>query len=125
MATGGEHSLPYQFSSAEWQINDPGDAGAIPADKSGIVELVSAAAETRTLAAPVSPFIFLLLTFKTDGGDITLTCSTTLNVTANNTITFDTAGECILLVSVPSGANYRWRALSCLPEADTATLSTV
>ena len=33
-------------------ITDPGDAGAIPVTGSGQVALVSAGAETRTLAAP-------------------------------------------------------------------------
>jgi hypothetical protein len=106
-------------------IADPGDAGAIPNNKSGICELVSEGLETRTLAAPTQAFLLLLLAFQTDGGDITLTCASTLNVTANNTITFDTAGEMILLVSVPSGSGYVWRAMSCLPETDTASLSTV
>lgn len=125
MATGGEHNLPQQMSTAEWVIPDPGDGGAIPSGKTGVVELVSAAAETRTLAAPDRPGLRLILCFKTDGGDITLTCATTLNVTANNTITFDTAGEMIELVSITSGSDYRWRALANLPEGDTASLSTV
>lgn len=120
-----EHRVPSDFARAPWVIPDPGDAGAIPNSKTGLVELVTGGAETRTLAAPTLPWLRLTLAFKTDGGDCVVTCATTVNVTANNTITFDTAGEMIELVSVPSGANYRWRALSCLPEGDTASLSTV
>ena len=120
----GVHNFLYEMSEAfdTERITDPGDAGAIPVTQSGLCALVSAAAETRTLAAPARAGLFLLLAFRTDGGDITLTCATGLNVTGNTTITFDTAGECILLVSVPSGTGYVWRAMSCLPEADTATL---
>lgn len=119
-----EHRVPSDFANADWIIPDPGDAGAIPNSQSGIVELVSGGAETRTLAAPVRAWLRLTLAFKTDGGDCVVTCATTLNVTANNTITFDTAGEMIELVSVPSGSDYRWRALACLPEGDSASLST-
>ncbi len=118
-------AMPSAMDGVQWLITDPGDAGAIDVTRSGICQLVSGGAETRTLAAPTSPGLRLILAFKTDGGDITLTCATTLNVNADNTITFDTAGEMIELVSVPSGSNYRWRALSCLPETDTASLSTV
>lgn len=121
-----QHRIPNDFSNADWVIPDPGNAGAIPNSRSGIVELVSVGAgETRTLAAPTAPFLILVLSFKTDGGDIVVTCATTLNVTANNTITFDTAGEMVTLISVPSGTAFRWRALACAPEADTASLSTV
>lgn len=117
----GQHQVPSDFANANWVIPDPGDAGALPNSQSGVVELVSAAAETRTLAAPVKSGLRLILAFKTDGGDCVVTCATTVNVTGHTTITFDTAGEMIELVSIPSGANYRWRALSCVPEADTAT----
>jgi len=120
-----QHRTRSDFSEVDWTLPDPGDAGALPTNQTGIVELVSAASETRTLAAPTKSGLRLTLAFKTDGGDCVVTCATTVNVTANNTITFDTAGEMIELVSVPSGANFRWRALSCLPEGDTASLSTV
>lgn len=119
-----EHRVPSDFANANWVIPDPGDAGVLPNSKSGIIELVTGGAETRTLAAPVKSGLRLTLAFKTDGGDCVVTCTTTVNVTGNDTITFDTAGEMIELLSVPSGANYRWRAQSCLPEGDTASLST-
>jgi len=119
-----QHRVLSDLAQADWTIEDPGDAGAIPSSMTGVVELVSGGAETRTLAAPTKAGLRLILCFKTDGGDCVVTCASTLNVTANTTITFDTAGEMIELVSIASGSNYRWRALACLPEGDTASLST-
>ncbi len=117
------HRTRADFSQADWTIPDVGDAGALPNGVTGIVELVTSGAETRTLAAPTKSGLRLTLAFKTDGGDCVITCSTGLNVTGNDTITFDTAGEMVELLSVPSDSNFRWRAQACLPEADTASLS--
>ena len=105
----------------ESAITDPGDAGAIPVSASGHVALVTAAAETRTLAAPTAVGLQLLLYLKTDGGDCVVTCATTFNETGNNTITFANTGEAVLLTSVEEGSNKRWR----LATADGASLSTV
>lgn len=102
-------------------IADPGDAGAIPVTQSGRVPLVSAGAETRTLAAPTFAGQQLLLYMKTDNGDITLTCATTINETGNNTITFANTGEAVHLIAVEEGGNLRWR----LATADGASLTTV
>lgn len=102
-------------------ITDPGNAGAIPVTKSGYCALVSAGAETRTLAAPSFIGQHIVLYFKTDGGDCVVTCSTTINETGNNTITFDNTGEAISLFAVEEGANLRWRCAV----ADGAGLTTV
>ncbi|MFQ5592337.1 MAG: hypothetical protein ACE5HE_14340 [Phycisphaerae bacterium] len=91
-------------------ITDPGDTGAIPITVSGYCPLVTAGAETRTLAAPTYIGQRLLLYMKTDGGNCTVTCATTVNETGNNTLTFDNTGEAIELVAVEEGANIRWRA---------------
>lgn len=102
-------------------IADPGASGAIPVTASGYVPLVSAAPETRTLAAPAFVGEELLLVMKTDGGDITLTCATTLNQAGNNTAVFNDVGDTLRLVAVQSGANIRWR----IDLNDTVALSTV
>lgn len=90
-------------------IADPGDAGAIPVTASGHVAIVTAGAETRTLAAPASIGLQLLLYGKTLVGAATITCATTLNETANNTITLTNTGESVMLISVEEGATIRWR----------------
>lgn len=102
-------------------IADPGNAGAIPVTRSGHVEIVTAAAETRTIAAPSFVGQQLLLSMKTDGGDAVVTVATTVNQTGNNTITFNDAGDSVLLIAKASGANKRWSVVV----NDGAALSTV
>lgn len=102
-------------------ITDPGNAGAIPVVGSGYCPIVTAGAETRTLAAPSYAGQMLLLSMKTDGGDAVITCSTTLNETGNNTITFADTGDSIMLFAVEEGANLRWRC----PVSDGHSLTTV
>ena len=102
-------------------IADPGDGEAIPVTGDGNCPLVSAGAETRTLAAPSYVGQEIDLTCKTYVGDITLTVATTVNQTANNTLVFGVAGDTISLHAVEIGANLRWRVGS----NDGVALSTV
>jgi len=103
-------------------ITDPGDAGTIPVTVSGYCPIVTAGAETRTLASPTFVGQELLLYMKTDGGNGVVTCATTLNEAGNNTITFANTGETVRLSAVEEGANLRWRAAVADP---TTILSTV
>jgi hypothetical protein len=93
-------------------IKDPGNAKAIPVQVSGIVNLVTAGAETRTLASPKREGQTLQLNMKTDGGDCVITCATGVNQTGNNTLTFADAGDHLLLQAGRSGANLRWRVVA-------------
>lgn len=93
-------------------IADPGASGAIPITASGHVEIVTAAAETRTLAAPSFIGQMLLVSLKTDGGDCVVTCATTVNQTGNNTITLGDAGDAVLLVAKANGTDKRWSVVS-------------
>jgi predicted RecA/RadA family phage recombinase len=102
-------------------IADPGAAGAIPVLDSGTCQIVTAAAETRTLAAPTSAGQMLLVTMETDGGDCVIAVATTVNQTGNNRITLNDAGDAVLLAAKVNGANLRWSVVS----NDGATLSTV
>lgn len=90
-------------------IADPGNAGAIPVTGSGYVPIVTAGAETRTIAAPTFVGQELLVYMKTDGGDAVITVATGINQTGNNTITMNDAGDSIRLVAIESGSNKRWR----------------
>lgn len=92
-------------------ITDPGDEGAIPVTVGGYVPLVTGGAETRTLAAPSYPGQELLLYLKTDQGNCVITCATGVNQTGNTRITFDTAGDIVLLKAIEVGANNRWRVV--------------
>jgi len=102
-------------------ITDPGNAGAIPVTATGRVAIVTAGAETRTLAAPTIVGQRLLLYMKTDGGDAVITCATAVNQTGDNTITMNDAGDSLELVAIESGSNKRWR----VAYNDGCTLSTV
>ncbi len=102
-------------------IEDPGDGEAIPVADTGHVDIVTAKAETRTLAAPDSIGELLLVSMKTDGGNCVITCATGLNQTGNNTVTMNDAGDSILLVGIALGANKVWRVVY----NDGCTLSTV
>lgn len=91
------------------EIDDPGDEGAIPVTASGTVNLVTEAAETRTLAAPSFPGQELVIGFQTDGGDCVLTVATGVNQTGNDTATFADAGDILRLVAIRVGEDLRWR----------------
>ena len=117
------HTSQADHAGMDWAIADPGDAGAIPVGLSGVCDVVSATSETRTLARPSYIGQWLILSFKTDGGDCVVTCATTVNVTANTIITFDTAGEMLYLLAIRSGSDLVWRASANVPEGDTASLS--
>jgi len=108
-------------NAASFAIADPGDAGAIPITGSGSVALVSAAAETRTLADPAAAGFILNIYFKTDVDDITLTSASPMNQTGNNTWVCADTGDNLVLISVEDGADFEWRVLA----EDGGTLSTV
>jgi hypothetical protein len=102
-------------------IADPGNAGAIPVTGSGQVALVSTGAQTRTLAAPARAGLDLILACDAHAGNIVVTCATTFNAAANNTLTFSAAGQMAAFKSIKVGANFRWRPYAL----DGAALSTV
>jgi len=104
------------------QITDPGDAGAIPVTASGWCALVSAAAETRTIAAPtfIGQEIDLFMDTRAVG-DITATAAVVVNVANNNTMVFGAASERILLRGVSAGGTKEWSVVA----NDGVALSTV
>ncbi len=115
--TGGVLGSAAFFAS----ITDPGNGNAIAVTASGYVPLVTGGAETRTLAAPTFVGQEIVLYMKTSGGNCTVTCTTTINETGNNTIIFANTGEAVRLFAVEEGATIRWR----MAIADGAGLSTV
>ena len=90
-------------------IADPGNAQAIPVTASGHVDIVTAAAETRTLAVPTFAGQELLISMKTDGGDCVITVADPHIDGTNNTITLNDAGDTVRLVAGVSGAGFVWR----------------
>lgn len=118
------HNLLHNLANANWNLLDPGNAGAIPHTKTGHVNLVTTGTETRTLAAPIKEGVLLALNFLTDGGDCVVTVASAYDDFGNTTITFDDAGEFVLLVSRKFSTGYRWRVLSS-SFADPINLSTL
>jgi hypothetical protein len=120
------HREPADHSYADWLIADPGDTETIRGDRSGIVLLTTAGAETRTLAAPTRVGLDLVLCLTAQAGTCTVTAgdSGTFNVTADNTLTFTAVGATSLLRSVNVGGTLLWRAFCTDDDTDPA-LSTV
>lgn len=124
MTIGGRPQLEdiYALGVEPVEIPDPGNAGAIDVSRSGYMLLVSAAAETRTLARPLFFGQELQLMCKTDGGDNVITVTGTINATGNNTITINDVGDYVLLrASIGAAAVFQWRVVV----NDGASLSTV
>ena len=103
------------------KIPDPGNAGAIDVTRSGYCLIVTAQAETRTLARPSFVGQVLDIIMQTDGGDGVITVTGTINQTGNNTITLNDAGDHVRLVGSLSGTTLQWKVTT----NDTATLSSV
>lgn len=95
------------------EIADPGSGGTIRVNKNlGYVPIVTAAAESRTLAAPDRVGLIVTLVLKTDGGDCTLTVTNGYDLAALTTYTFTDALQAATFVSVYNGTTYYWRLLN-------------
>jgi hypothetical protein len=92
-------------------MKDPGDAGTISVGGRMLcyVNLVTAAAETRTLGDPSHGGQILTLCLKTDGGDCTVTASSAINQAGDTSFIMDNAGDTVTLVGVEDGADLEWR----------------
>ena len=101
------HSFLYRSSKV---MADPGAGGTIRVSEDlQICEMVSATAETRTLAAPTKAGIRFVLRLLTDGGTVTVTAAAGLNVALNTTATFADASDILSLISVSlTSTTYRW-----------------
>lgn len=110
MPPSGGHNKFKQLHSGYCEMLDPGTGGTITVDRNlAVVNLVSAAAETRTLARPTRIGVRCALEFKTDGGDITLTVTGGYNLAAQTSYTFTDAGQVAEFISCYDGTNYFWR----------------
>ena len=94
-ANGGTKWAPVPFVT---QGGDPGDGEAIAVTNSANIAITSGgAAETNTLAIPTFVGQKLMLSHDVDGGARIITVTGNVNAAGNNTITFATAGEFIVL----------------------------
>lgn len=106
------HRIHHDLYRAPKQMADPGNAKTILVTEDlQICEMVSTAAETRTLANPTKAGIRFVLRLLTDGGDVVVTASNGLNVTGNTVATFNDASDILSLVSVSHTTGFRWQVL--------------
>ena len=94
---------------------DPGDAGTIRVTEDlQILEMVSATAETRTLAAPTKSGIRFALRLMTDGGDVVVTTPNGFNNAGENKATFGDASDMLNLISVETATlgTFRWQIMT-------------
>lgn len=101
-------------NSGRMTITDPGDAGSVTVANRIPARwgLVTAAAETRTLASPVAEGQLLFIHAKTIVTSCTMTVTNGFDEAGNTSLVFSTAGDYIILYSVEVGSNYRWRVVS-------------
>lgn len=101
---------------------DPGDGGNFEVSRPAVINIATAGAETRTLADPVFIGQVIDLFFIVDGGDCTVTASSPINQTGNNTLIFSDIGEHIRLVGHFNATDgWEWRVIA----NDGVALSTV
>lgn len=92
---------------------DPGNAGTIAPNMWGqVFPIVTAGAETRTLARPDKAGVLVSIVLDTDGGDLTLTVTGGFNAAADTTIVFGDAGDMVVFMSVKTGSTYQWTIVS-------------
>ena len=124
------HRITADLQRADFDQSDPGSGNTIVADGNWtVVDLSSTETETadgkrRVLADPVKSGQVLVITAKSvASGNIGVYNTTTkVNTSGNNLITFNTAGDTVVLTSVPNGSSgYRW----IITANDTATTTSV
>lgn len=92
---------------------DPGDAKTIYVNRiPEVIPLVSAAAETRTLARPTRQGCILTLFVKTYVGNITLTVTGGYDTAGDTTYVFSAAAQWATFISLYDGTNHYWVLLS-------------
>ena len=118
------HRALHDMFRSPFLMTDPGNAGTITVDRWGaVVPIVTAGAETRTLAQPTKAGLSCLLEIDTYVGACTLTVTGGYNQAATTSITMGTAGDWVLFKSVKVGTSYLWRVVA--QEGTNATLTDV
>ena len=105
-------SIPAWMAGGTWTLVDPGAGAAIDNTLWGVVPLVSATTETRTLPAPSKAGLNLWLNMKTDNGDIVVTVTPAYDEAGSTTLTFSAVGQWAHLVSMRvSTSAWGWRLM--------------
>lgn len=113
------HNIHRDLYDSDHTLTDPGNGKTIRVNGDLMIcEMVSVAAETRTLAAPTKPGIRFCLRLMTDGGDIVVTAENGFNSAGETEARFADASDLLDVISVEytapsagSPATYRWEVV--------------
>jgi hypothetical protein len=109
----GAHRTTYDLHSSALVHKDPGAGGTITPDKGlAIVNLVSAAAEARTLGRPTREGTIYTLAVHTYVGDITVTVTGGYNEAGSTSYVFTAAGQFATFVAINVGGTLTWRKIA-------------
>ncbi len=106
------HNIHHHLYDVHHELTDPGDGGTIRFKGDLMIcEMVSIAAETRTLAAPSKSGLRAVLRMMTDGGDIVVTQANGFNNAGESKATFNDASDLLNLISVETATpgTFRWQ----------------
>lgn len=108
------HNAAFKNHDSQREISDPGASGTITCDRSNaIVNLVSTAAQARTLALPTREGDIIAIHFRTDAGDVTLTVASAYNEVGSTTLVFSEVGQFAVFMSfMNSSGVFFWRLIS-------------
>lgn len=111
------HTLPYDRLYASWKIADPGASGTFEPVSNGdaIVAITTAAAESRTIPAPLKENQRFTAYLDTDGGNCTIAVTSGQGVSS---VVLDDAGDWFTLKAISVGGTVKW-----VVEASSGSLS--
>lgn len=108
----GSHNLKYELLEANTVVSDPGNGGTIGITAwNQVCLVVTASAETRTLAQPHKAGLLATVVLATDGGTLTLTVTGGVDESNDTSVTLDDAGDFVTFFSIGKGGSYYWRPL--------------
>jgi hypothetical protein len=105
------HRIHRDLYESDHTLTDPGNGGTIRVTGDLMIcEMVSVAAETRTLAAPTKSGIRFVLRLMTDGGDIVVTIANGLDSAGETIATFNDASDMLSMISAETttAGTFRW-----------------
>lgn len=108
------HRLLDDLFIADFVGKDPGSAGEIKVERDRqVIPIVTAEAETRTVAAPLRAGVEFSIVMETDGGDVTITFPASINQAANTVVTMNDVQDFAKFVSVRLAAGtFKWRLIA-------------
>lgn len=107
------HRTSHDLYGSLVPMKDPGNTGTITVDRSPTyLDLVSAGAETRTLARPTKQGALCILSAKTIGGTITVTVTGGFDIGGTTTFALSAVKQWVIFVSAYDGTNFYWRKVA-------------